>query len=96
MAGMDPLRFERLVNEGWKDLFISNGIRRDIQYKDIHIDLQKMGYPASQTTMGTPQTIYFGGLLRAVVRYYDIENNRPGLPSEVSAWLKVSRQIKGC
>ncbi len=41
-----------------------------------------------QTTMGTPQTIYFGGLLRAVVRYYDIENNRPGLPSEVSALVE--------
>ena len=41
-----------------------------------------------QTTMGTPQTIYFGGLLRAVVRYYDIENIRPGLPSEVSALVE--------
>jgi len=41
-----------------------------------------------QTTMGTPQTIYFGGLLRAVVRYYDIENSRPGLPSEVSALVE--------
>ncbi len=40
--------FLDMDNDGWKDLFISNGIRRDIQYKDIHIDLQKRGYPASQ------------------------------------------------
>ncbi|MEM7369524.1 MAG: VCBS repeat-containing protein [Bacteroidota bacterium] len=29
-----PLFFD-MDNDGWKDLFISNGIRRDIQYKDI-------------------------------------------------------------
>ncbi len=35
-----------LDNDGWKDLFISNGVRRDIQYKDI---LTEMGqtYDAS-------------------------------------------------
>ena len=38
-----------------------------------------------QTTMGTPQTIYFGGLLRATVRYFDINERRPGLPRDVSA-----------
>ncbi|NND32358.1 MAG: hypothetical protein HKN76_07170, partial [Saprospiraceae bacterium] len=38
-----------------------------------------------QTTMGTPQTIYFGGLLRATVRYFDAVAKRPGLPKEVSA-----------
>ena len=41
-----------------------------------------------QTTMGTPQTIYFGGLLRATVRYYDVANKRPGLPSDVSALVE--------
>lgn len=29
-----PLFFD-MDNDGWKDLFVSNGIRRDIQYKDI-------------------------------------------------------------
>ena len=38
-----------------------------------------------QTTMGTPQTIYFGGLLRATVRYFDIKERRPGLPDQVAA-----------
>ena len=38
-----------------------------------------------QTTMGTPQTIYFGGLLRATVRYFDVSAQRPGLPKNVSA-----------
>lgn len=41
-----------------------------------------------QTTMGTPQTIYFGGLLRATVRYYDVGRKRPGLPQDVSALVE--------
>ena len=28
-----------LDNDGWKDLFIANGVRRDIQYKDILLEL---------------------------------------------------------
>lgn len=35
-----PLFFD-MDNDGWKDLFVSNGIRRDIQYKDVLTDLQK-------------------------------------------------------
>ncbi len=41
-----------------------------------------------QTTMGTPQTIYFGGLLRATVRYYDADRQNPGLPDEVAALVE--------
>ncbi|MBM3933911.1 MAG: hypothetical protein FJ319_06360 [SAR202 cluster bacterium] len=37
------------------------------------------------TTMGSPQNVYCGGLLRATVRYFDIDNNRPGLPADVGA-----------
>ncbi len=35
--------FADFDNDGWKDLFISNGIRRDIQYKDIQLELEKKG-----------------------------------------------------
>ena len=35
-----PLFFD-MDNDGWKDLFVGNGIRRDIQYKDILYDLGK-------------------------------------------------------
>ncbi|MDF9796352.1 hypothetical protein OKW21_001615 [Catalinimonas alkaloidigena] len=38
-----------------------------------------------QTTMGAPQSIYFGGLLRASLRYFDAEAKRPGLPPNVAA-----------
>lgn len=41
-----------------------------------------------QTTMGTPQTIYNGGLLRATVRYFDAEKKKPGLPKDVSALVE--------
>ena len=39
----------------------------------------------TQTTMGAPQSVYNGGLLRATVRYYDRDNARPGLPRDVAA-----------
>lgn len=50
LAGVDetdwswgPLFFD-MDNDGWKDLFVSNGIRRDIQYKDILTEVgQKIG-----------------------------------------------------
>jgi len=96
MAGMDPARFQRIVDEGYhfqymqntlqlnsgtgrfseiaelsgvsetdwswgpllfdadndglKDLFVTNGIRRDIQFKDIQIYLPQLNNPASAVT----------------------------------------------
>ncbi len=41
-----------------------------------------------QVTMGAPQTIYNGGLLRARVRYFDLERVRPGLPPDVAALVE--------
>ena len=41
-----------------------------------------------QVTMGAPQTVYNGGLLRARVRYFDIERGRPGLPPDVAALVE--------
>ncbi|WP_414617843.1 hypothetical protein [Dyadobacter sp. 32] len=41
-----------------------------------------------QTTMGTPQTIYNGGLLRATLRYFDAEKQEPGLPKDVAALVE--------
>ncbi len=43
-----PLFFD-MDNDGWKDLFISNGIKRDIQYKDILVEMKKEGYNSAQT-----------------------------------------------
>ena len=39
----------------------------------------------AQVTMGSPQPIYNGGLLRATVRYFDMDGARPGLPKDVAA-----------
>ncbi|MBX2921687.1 MAG: hypothetical protein KF746_05775 [Chitinophagaceae bacterium] len=41
-----------------------------------------------QTTMGTPQTIYNGGLLRATLRYFDADKKQPGLPKDVAALVE--------
>ena len=39
----------------------------------------------TQVTMGAPQSVYTGGLLRATVRYFDADRTRPGLPPDVAA-----------
>lgn len=39
----------------------------------------------TQVTMGSPQPVYNGGLLRGQVRYFDAERRRPGLPEDVAA-----------
>lgn len=41
-----------------------------------------------QTTMGTPQTIYFGGLSRATIRYFNAVTHSPGLPNDVAALVE--------
>jgi len=41
-----------------------------------------------QVTLGAPQTIYNGGLLRARVRYFDVGRSRPGLPPDVAALVE--------
>ncbi|AHG01662.1 hypothetical protein HALLA_04480 (plasmid) [Halostagnicola larsenii XH-48] len=38
-----------------------------------------------QLTMGAPQPVYYGGLVMAQVRHFDLERERPGLPAGVSA-----------
>jgi hypothetical protein len=38
-----------------------------------------------QVTMGSPQPVYNGGLLRGMVRYFDQEQHKPGLPQDVAA-----------
>ena len=39
----------------------------------------------TQVTLGAPQSVYNGGLLRATVRYFDDKRARPGLPRDVAA-----------
>ena len=39
----------------------------------------------TQVTMGAPQSVFNGGLLRATVRYFDRDLQRPGLPRDVAA-----------
>jgi hypothetical protein len=39
----------------------------------------------THVTLGAPQSVYHGGLLRATVRYFDPDNDRPGLPRDVAA-----------
>ena len=56
-----------------------------IQKDDLYPNNPVITKGLVQTTMGTPQTIYNGGLLRATVRYFDADLQRPGLPQDVSA-----------
>lgn len=38
-----------------------------------------------QLTMGSPQVIYYGGMLNARFRYHDAQRDRPGLPPDTAA-----------
>ncbi len=50
----------------------------------------------TQVTLGAPQSIYNGGLLRATVRYFDQDRARPGLPLEVAALVdKLGADVVG-
>ncbi len=55
---------------------------------DLHVNNPVITKGLQQVTMGAPQTIYNGGLLRARVRYFDIDRARPGLPLDVSALVE--------
>jgi hypothetical protein len=39
----------------------------------------------TQVALGAPQSVYNGGLNQGVLRYFDDEEQRPGLPSDVAA-----------
>ena len=39
----------------------------------------------TQVALGAPQSVYNGGLNQGVVRYFDDEQRRPGLPSDIAA-----------
>jgi len=45
----------------------------------------------TQVTTGSPQNIYNGGLHRGLVRYFDMEKVRPGLPEDVAALVDEIR-----
>ena len=55
---------------------------------DLHVNNPVITKGLLQVTMGAPQTIYNGGLLRAMVRYFDIDRVRPGLPEDVAALVE--------
>ena len=94
-AGRNPDWPERILRADYEEVcrrmeFMRND-RRDI-YSIVGDDL----YPNNpvitkglqQVTLGAPQTIYNGGLLRARVRYFDRDRRRPGLPPDVAALVE--------
>lgn len=71
--------------------FMQNDPRNiySIQKDDLYPNNPVITKGLIQTTMGTPQTIYNGGLLRATVRYFDADLQRPGLPQDVAALVDL-------
>ena len=50
----------------------------------------------TQTMLGSPHSVYHGGLLRGTVRYFDTDRVRPGLPADVGALVdKLSADAVG-
>ncbi len=49
-----------------------------------------------QVMLGGPSTMYHGGMLRATVRYFDADRDRPGLPLDVAALVdKLGPDVVG-
>lgn len=70
--------------------FMQNDTRNiyEINSDDLYTNNPVITKALVQTTMGTPQTIYNGGLLRATLRYFDADRMRPGLPQDVAALVE--------
>lgn len=47
--------FADLDNDGWKDIFISNGTRREINNRDFFKEIEKKGFPKDSTLQKTLQ-----------------------------------------
>ena len=47
--------FADLDNDGWKDIFISNGTRREINNRDFFLEIEKKGIPKDSTLQKTLQ-----------------------------------------
>jgi hypothetical protein len=90
--GKNPDWPEKILSaEYQRALEVYEEIRLDERTKDEMIRTNKFPHQPvvtkglTQVTMGAPQTIYCGGLLRATVRYFDQDRTRPGLPPDVAA-----------
>ena len=58
---------------------------QSITAENAHPDNPVFTKALTQVTMGAPQSVYNGGLLRATTRYFDEDRERPGLPPDVAA-----------
>ncbi len=45
----------------------------------------------TQVMLGAPRSLYNGGLLRATVRYFDVDRQRPGVPEDVAVLVDEIR-----
>ena len=79
-----------------------DSMRRDDRDVDTMIaQNQHSGTPVSMkaitgVALGAPATIYNGGLNQALVRYFDLDETRPGLPEDVAALVdKVESDTVG-
>jgi hypothetical protein len=72
----------------YRRLDMIRGDRADL--KTVHEHHWQVRNPVTtealvQLTLGTPGILYFGGLLAARVRYFDLRRRRPGLPPDVAS-----------
>ena len=66
----------------------------DPAQSDVHHWLQRnpiVTEALQVLTTGSPQTIYWGGMARGRVRYFDTRKDRPGLPEDVAALVSSIR-----
>ncbi|HEB32152.1 MAG TPA: hypothetical protein ENI15_14985 [Spirochaetes bacterium] len=94
LAGENPDWPENIMQAEFKMLCRNIERIKDPNYKHIWGSQTMIEQRAvftnglQQITMGAPHTSFNGGLLRAHVRYFDIDRARPGLPLDTSALVE--------
>ena len=89
--GQNPDWPEKILRAEYQNTLAAfESIRRDT--RDVATLIAENAHPnnpvftkgLTQVTMGAPQSVYNGGLLRSTVRYFDQDRRRPGLPADVA------------
>ncbi len=92
LAGEVPDYPERILQANYAEVLrraaAVQADQQDLRQLDVH-HWQQVNPVLTEAlvhlTTGAPQAIYWGGLSRGRVRYFDPEDQRPGLPDDVAA-----------
>lgn len=109
LRGENPEYPQRILETNYRQMVDRMTAVRSDDADPTHVDIhhwQDMNPLAVeglvQTMLGAPLNVYYGGLQHAAVRYFDADEQRPGLPPDVAAlvdtvnWDHVALTLVNC